>query len=268
MMTPSTPGNQIHLIDAGNQPSIDLLQLAYDQIYCAAVPPEDREDLDTWINNLAGNDEYVDMAVSIVGEHLDTHSPTIKGICVGFYYRETDTALIGYNLVAAEHLGEITTLKQPVMEYTAGALKNLSAAHGGALDGVFLEVDDPTRISGKAASMEAANEVAMLESFGAKTVDIRYIPPPYAPDAQKNLQLQLMHYNPDGTPPEKDTVRRFVTSIYEGLAENLFTTVEDDPDLAEMLREIDGLKSTVANDLAAGNVIKGLKISRKPGPGE
>ena len=262
MLTPSAPGNQIHLVDATNQPSVDLLRAAYDQIYCAMINEDDREDFDTWLNNLEGNDEYVGMAVSIVGEHLDTHSAVIKGMSVGFYYKYHDTALIGYNLVDPNHENEAPALKQALLEYTTGGLEHVATANGGKIDGVFLEVDDPDRMVGKAASMEASSNLSMLESLGVRTVDIRYIPPPYGIDGEKNAQLRLMHYSTTGKPPERDTVRDFVKGIYEGLSENLRTTIEDDPDLNEMLREIYALKATTVNSITPPSG-GGFKI-RKP----
>lgn len=191
-----------------------LLDRAYHDIYVPAFPdPDERESLEKFKRGIRGEIPGVDIAVNILGENLqDKNKAVIKGISVGYYYRAQNVGLLAYNAIAPEArekgLGKI------MVQSRINSLKNHAAAQGKKIDAVFIEVNDPQKVSAENDSMNPADRVAIFTKFGARKVPIPYVQPPIDKDSPYCDYLLLMNYPVDGRYAEPQAVERYLRGIY------------------------------------------------------
>ncbi|MBI3440742.1 MAG: hypothetical protein HY052_02885, partial [Proteobacteria bacterium] len=172
----SESGNGVHIVDPNNPQSLGLLTKAYRSIYKAAIPANAREPLEDWVDSLSGGNEVANMVVGILGESLDSANPILKGMAVGYYYKKQDAALLAYTLMDPQYSDQ-EELERAMLNITTAALQDVSANNGGKISGVFIEADDPKKISSGEDSEAAAERLRAFRDLGAKIVNIDYVAP-------------------------------------------------------------------------------------------
>ncbi len=229
---------------APNDPhAMRLLEDAYKDIYEPAFPlEEERESLETLIDNMSGKNPVSQAVVLLAGENLNTDTPTTKGISIGYYYFDAAVGLMAYNAIRPEYrnagLGKVMVIARN------RALAELADKRQERLRGVFLECNDPDKIKAEDDSLDPATRISIFTKWGARVIPFDYVQPPLEPSGEKCRTLKLLNYpHPEtGVYPETDDVKAFVTSIYMDSAAYLNTPVRQDPDYIRMMDQLDALK--------------------------
>lgn len=233
-----TEGDVIHIVDPNNSQSLGLLTKAYRDVYKAAFTPEQREPMEDWIDAMNGGNKFCDMCIVLLGESLNTAKPILKGISVGYYYRDQDAGLLGYTVVSEQY--DAPGLQQAMMDAATEGLQALSKKNGGQMQPAFLETDNPAKIENDDERAAAVARLQMLQSLGAKLVNINFIEPPLYEGGDKNESLCLLTYpGRAGFQPENDQVKGLVTGLYTGLAECAGCAPKDNPDYTSIMQQID-----------------------------
>lgn len=205
---------QILNVSADSTHHAALLEKAYHDIYVPAFPdPDEREDLEKFRKVLEGGIKGVGIAINILGENLDDpQKAVIKGVSVGYYYEHQNVGLLAYNAIAPEHrekgLGKI------LVQSRIDSLKELAAAQGKKLAGVFIEINDPQKVSPENDSMPPAVREQIFTNWGAKHIPVDYAQPPLTKDGVYCDYLKLMNYPVDGHYANKSAIEGFLRGIY------------------------------------------------------
>ena len=237
-------GHSIHTVTANSQKSLDLLKKAYKEVYEVAFPiKEERESLDVWLNNLKGKNSAVDIVIVIAGDQLDTQNPVLKAISVAYYYNQQDAGLLAYNAVAPQFQGQ--GLGRTMVDARKMALLELAKSKGKTLGGVFIECNDPAKITPEEDVMDPAVRIKMFEKWGAKMLPIDYVQPPLETGGEKCDALKLLAYpHPEtGAYPTKGEIKAYLTGIYTELAKYAGCPPEENPDYIKTVKQIDNLES-------------------------
>lgn len=259
-------GHSVHTVEAGNARSLELLAKAYKNVYEPAFPiDEERESLETWLNCLNGKSSGAKIVIVVAGDKLDTETPTIKAISVAYYYHMQDAGLLAYNAVSPDFRGQ--GLGRTMVEARKTALLDLAKAYGNPLGGVFIECNDPAKISREQDVMDPATRIKLFEKWGALTLPVNYIQPPLEAGMEKSDALKLLAYpHPrTGKYPTKAEIKGFVTGIYTELAKHMRAKPAEDADYIRLIQKIDQLdlesfyKSTLAKKAAPMQKPDGMK---------
>jgi hypothetical protein len=231
-------GDVVHVVDPNNSQSLGLLAKAYRDVYKPAFSPDQREAMEDWIDNMNGNNPFCDMAIVLLGENMNSKNPTLKGISVGYYYRDQDAGLFGYTVISPKY--EAPGLEQAMMDTATEALQELSKKNGGQMQSVFLETNNPAKMENDDDRNEATARLQMLQSLGAKSVAVNFIEPPLAEGADKTDTYTLVAYpGKTGFLPSKDQVKDVITGLYTGLADCAGCAPKDNPDYTSIISQID-----------------------------
>lgn len=235
-------GNDVHVVEGDNPTSLALLARAYKDVYEAAFPmEEERESLETWIDNLKGANPTAKITISILGDNLDKPDPTLKAMTVGYYYEQQDVGLLAYIVTAPQFQGQ--GLGRIMNEANNGALVDHATAKGKQIGGIFFEVNDPAKIKPEDDVMDPTKRIEMYKKWGAIMLPIDYIQPPLAVGAPTCTTLKLMAYrHPEtGQYPTKDAIKGYITGIYTELAEFAGCAPKDNPDYINIMKQIDAM---------------------------
>jgi GNAT superfamily N-acetyltransferase len=233
-------GHTIHVVEAGNPISLALLKQAYEDVYLPAFPfEEEREPLSLWLETLKGNGSS-SIVIAIIADEktLHTAKPVIKGISVGYYYKEEDAGLLAYNAIVPRFRGQ--GLGSVMVEARKQALLELAQKHGKPLRGIFIECNDPAKISAVEDSIDPAVRIKMFEKWGARIIPINYVQPPLDFGAQKCSTLKLLAYPHPGTGayPAPEAVEGFLHGIYAASAKYSGCPPEKNPDYRRAVKQL------------------------------
>jgi GNAT superfamily N-acetyltransferase len=235
-------GHSVHTIEGNNPRSLELLTKAYKDVYEAAFPiDEERESLETWLGSLAGNNPAANIVIVVAGEGLDTKAPVLKAISVAYYYNKQDAGLLAYNAVSPDFQGQ--GLGRTMVEARKAALLDIAGACGKPLGGVFIECNDPAKISREEDVMDPATRIRMFEKWGALTLPIDYVQPPLEVGSNKCDTLKLLAYpHPKtGKYPSKSEIQGFLNGIYTELAKYSGMKPAENPDYINSIGQLDQL---------------------------
>lgn len=219
-----------------------LLDKAYHDIYVPAFPDDDeRDSLEKIKDIIEGRLPKVGIAVNLLGENLDDPDPAkrvIKGIGIAYYYEPQNVGLLAYNAIAPEHrergLGKI------LVQSRIQSLKKLAKKAGKELGGVFIEVNDPKKVSPETDSMDPAKRVKIFQEWGAVPVPIDYVQPPVALEGCYCESLMLMNYPLDGKYAGKKEVEGFLRGIFREFRSD--RKPDQDYFFKKMKKELDGVQ--------------------------
>ena len=205
---------QIATLSKDKPEFFELLERAYHDIYVPAFPIEsERESLDKFFQAINGELPGIGIAVNILGENLeDPERRVIKGISVAYYYEHQNTGLLAYNAIDPKHRDK--GMGKLMVDSRIESLKAMAAAKGRKLDGVFIEVNDPTKVAANDDSMDPTKRISIFEDWGARRIPIDYVQPPLSPEGDYNDTMLLMNYPLDGRYCDKDCVEKFLRGIY------------------------------------------------------
>lgn len=235
-------GNDVHVVEGDNPKSLALLARAYKDVYEAAFPmPEERESLETWLDNLKGGNASAKITISILGDNLDSATPTLKAMTVGYYYDTQNVGLLAYIVTAPTFQGK--GLGRAMNEANNYALLQFAKNKSAQLGGIFFEVNDPAKIKPEDDVMDPSKRIAMYKKWGATMIPIDYVQPPLAVGAPACTTLKLMAYrHPEtGQYPSKDAVKGYITGIYTELEAYSGHKVSENPDYIRTMKQIDAM---------------------------
>ena len=231
-------GDAVHIVDVNNPQSLNLLARAYKDVYKQAFSAAEREPMEDWIEAMNGGNKFCDMCIVLLGENLNSSKPVLKGISVGYYYRDQDAGLLGYTVINPAF--NAPGLEQAMMDACTEGLQDLSKKNGGLMQAVFLETNNPAKMENDDERNAAVERLQMLQSLGAKLVNANFIEPPLYEGADKNESFSLVAYpGKAGFLPTRKQVKDVVTGLYTGLAECAGCAPKDNPDYNGLMKQID-----------------------------
>lgn len=259
---PDADGDVVHVVDPNNSQSLGLLAKAYRDVYKPAFAPADREAMEDWVDTLNGNNDFCNMSIVLLGEGLNTAKPTMKGISVGYYYRDQDAALLGYTIVSPKY--DAPGLEQAMMDTITEALQDISKKNGGQMQAIFMETLNPAKVDNDDDRNDAVERLKMLQSLGAKLVNINFVEPPVCEGGDPNADLHLIAYpGKAGFQPSTQQVKDVVTGLYTGQAENAGCAPNDNPDYLSVMKQIDAASQLlVAPSSASVAPVERKKVMR------
>lgn len=237
-------GHDVHIVNPGRR-SLALLKKAYDDVYVPAFPiADERDDLELWLDRLTGKDAQTSVSVVIAGENLNSKNPVIKAISVAEYYPAEDVGLMRYNAVDPAYRND--GFGRVMLEARKQALLQRAEACGKPLQGIFVQVNDPAKITSEQDNMDPALRIKIFEKWGARQVPFDCLLPPLVPGAEKCDFLKLLSYpHPrSGQYPGVEAVKAYMSAIYQNL--DPAQPPQQNPDFHEVLRRIDAMKNTPA----------------------
>jgi hypothetical protein len=193
---------------------LHLLEEAYEDIYVPAFPDaKERESLEKFKKAINGGYDKVQIVVNVLGEHLeDPENYVIKGMSVAYYYEQQNVGLLAYNAISPEH--REAGLGKLMVQSRIESLQQIARGQGKELAGVFIECNDPFKVTPAMDSMDPAKRIKVFEKWGARKVPIDYVQPPVTVDGYYTDCLVLMNYPLDGKYADKDCVESFLRGIY------------------------------------------------------
>ena len=136
--------------------------------------------------------------------------------CVSDYYPECNAVEPIYLVVREEHRNK--GIAREILDILAGGAKH-----------IFLEVDNPERVSGEDSAMDPTVRLEIYKKMGFEVVPIHYVQPPLSKGLDYERNLVLMHR---GNSLNKADLQTFLYYFYKGLH------AEDSDELLKMLEEI------------------------------
>ena len=261
--------NQVHLVDIKDPLSRDILTAAYNEIYLPAFPIEDeREDLKKWLERQENPNSLTNYLIIVVGDHLDDPQKRfIKGVSVGVYYTQEHVGLLAYNAVRPEGQGE--GLGKKMVDLRSRALCDLAKSRGHDLRGIFIDCNDPKKVSDGEDTLAPEKRLSIFRRWGAVRVPITYVQPALEAGKSKCDKLLLMAYpHPEtGDYPELQAALDLVRGMYRACKH---PDVDNDPDFIVMKREIATLELEMTkNDITnrhkdARHAAHPFRPSRRP----
>ena len=205
---------EIANVTKDTQHLLPLLKEAYENIYVPAFPnPDSRESLEKFMRAINGGIPKVGIVVNILGEHLnDPQNYVLKGISIAYYYEPQNVGMLAYNAISPEH--REAGLGKLMVESRIESLKQLAQKNNKKLAGVFIDVNDPQKVSVEEDSMDPNKRIAIFSNWGAKIVPIDYVQPPLEADGYYCDVMKLMNYPIDGKYADRKTVEAFLRGIY------------------------------------------------------
>jgi hypothetical protein len=193
---------------------LHLLEEAYRDIYVPAFPDEnERESLEKFKKAVDGGFPGVQVVINILGERLeDPDNYVVKGISVGYYYEKQNVGLLAYNAISPEH--RESGLGKLMVQSRIESMQKMAQARGKTLAGVFIECNDPLKVSPDMDSMDPSKRIQIFESWGARQIPIDYVQPPVSQDGYYYDRLVLLNYPLDGKYAGKKCVEAFLRAIY------------------------------------------------------
>jgi len=200
-----------------------LLDEAYRDIYEPAFPiVSERESLEKFKRAINGEIDKVQIVVNILGENLeDPDHYVIKGISIGYYYEQQNVGLLAYNAISPHHREK--GLGKLMVDSRIDSMKEMAKARGKELAGVFIEVNDPFKVSPAMDSMDPSKRVTIFKEWGARQVPIDYVQPPLDGADYYCEDMILMNYPVGGKYADKKVVEDFLRAIYrDARAEKIY----------------------------------------------
>lgn len=207
---------QIATVSRDTPQHFDMLEKAYRDIYLPAFPIEsERESLEKFYKAMNGEMPGIGIAINILGENLDDPDPekrVLKGISIAYYYERHNVGLLAYNAIDPKHRDK--GMGKLMVDSRIESLKAMAAAKGKTLDGVFIEVNDPTKVAAEHDSMDPSKRVAIFEDWGARKIPVDYVQPPLSEHGDYNDTMLLMNYPLEGKYASKETVEKYLRAVY------------------------------------------------------
>ena len=236
-------GHDVHVVEGDNPKSLALLAKAYKEVYEAGFPiKEARESLDVWLDNLKDKQASVNITISILGENLDTSNPILKAMTIGYYYQNQDVGLLAYIVTAPAFMTQ--GLGSTLNDANNHALLQFAKNKKSQLKGIFLECNDPAKVSAQEDVMDPAVRIKIFEKWGAIVLPIDYVQPPLEKGAAKCDTLKLLAYpHPEtGQYPTPEAIKAYITGIYTELAKYAGCSPKNNPDYTKTIKQINALK--------------------------
>ncbi len=199
---------------------LPLLAEAYDRVFVPAFPvPESRESLDKFTRAMNGSIPGVSIIINVMGENLaDADKRVIKGFSVAYYYEKHGVGLLAYNAIAPQArekgLGKI------MVQSRIQSLKQRAQDAGKPLAGVFVDVNDPTKVRAEDDGMDPVKRLQIFTNWGARKTPVDYVQPPLEAGGNYCDTMLLLNYPVDGKYASRNAIEMFLRSMYRECRQN------------------------------------------------
>jgi hypothetical protein len=157
-----------------------VLENAYKNVYLPHFPLKaDWDSLDTFLKIMRDPDADRDITIIVAGTNLhrptQSHQPCVKGICIGNYLKESDTAHLDYMAVDARYRTE--ALGYALFKAYSFAVLDVASEHDGVIEGLFINCQDPKKPIAKNRNYESYDPIKRIqkyESWGARHLPLDY----------------------------------------------------------------------------------------------
>lgn len=228
-----------HLVNPNDEKSLALFNKVYDGLYVDSFPiDEEREPKEVMLESMK-NPEGVALVFAVVGDNLDSDTPTIKGLSVGYYYQDQDVGLMGYLATASEFRNQgLGRLQTEVLGHT---MLDRAQKNNGILKGYFIEVNDPEKVKAKDDNFDPALRLKIYQKWGSKILPIDYVQPPLDFGADKYGALKLLSHPHPVTREyaSTDAVRGYIRGIYTECQEYAGCLPTENPDFIKSMKQLD-----------------------------
>ena len=230
---------------------LPLLEQAYPRVFVPAVPvPESRESLNKFLRAMNGGIKGVNIVINVMGENLDDpRTRVLKGFSVAYYYEKHNVGLLAYNAIAPEArekgLGKI------MVQSRIQSLKELAATSNRTLAGVFVDVNDPTKISPEEDGMDPTKRLQIFTNWGAVRTPIDYVQPPLEAGGNYCDTMLLLNYPVDGQYACRHDIEMFLRSMYRECRQN--QRPEEDFFFRQMKAQLDAAPDSAMPDAQTCN---------------
>lgn len=127
---------------SGNMHNLDVLQRAYDEIYAPNFPRSAGYHSLEGLMKLMRPESPNDCRIFILGENVrDKEQGKIKGICVSFYYKDSDTGQLTYLAVKPEYRTE--GIGNKLFHVYEDVILQTAKDNGGPLKGHYITCQNP-----------------------------------------------------------------------------------------------------------------------------
>jgi GNAT superfamily N-acetyltransferase len=193
----------------------ELLDAFYEQIYLPAFPiVSEREDPQLWRRRLWGGERLIELHGLIAGHHLnDRERRQIAGGVLFRYLPVSCSGLIDYVVVAPGFQRQ--GLGRWFMDQAKAALERVTKDRGSELVAVFMEVNDPRRVSESGDSMNPWARIRFFQGWGAKVLDVPYVQPELLPGQGRARDMVLLAVLPRQTDPPSLSARAVIEFVHE-----------------------------------------------------
>lgn len=218
----------------------ELLDVFYEQIYLPAFPiVSEREDPQLWRRRLWGGEDLVELHGLIAGHHLnDRERRQIAGGILFRYLPVSCSGLIDYVVVAPGFKRQ--GLGRWFMDQAKAALERVAKDRGSELVAVFMEVNDPRRVSESEDSMNPWARMRFFQGWGAKVLDVPYVQPELLPGQGRARDMVLLAVLPRQTDPHSVPARAVIEFVHEEYRAYGVSNPEMDADCQALVNAIAG----------------------------
>lgn len=207
----------VRIFEPQDAASHDLLDEAYDKLFRKFFREEEyQEPVDKWHLLVDEKKSPWKHIIGISGTNLDhAGSREVAGMFVGVYYKHASTGLLAYNIVDDAHQG--TGLGRMQVEVRKKLLLAEARRNGKALNGLFAECNDPSRVDPRQDNMDPIKRIEMYAKMGGMLVPIDYTCPSGADIGDKlDFMVLLAFPHPEtGTYPGYLGINSHLMGTYE-----------------------------------------------------
>ena len=235
-------GHDVHFVDINNPKSLLLLHEAYKYIYEPAFPIDnERESIEFWLNEIRNEHNNLDIIIAIAIDQTNPKKIKPKAISVGNFFKKQSVGLMAYNAIAEEYRNQNISLA--MVNARKEAFLELAKKQNTDLNGIFIECNDPEKVTLEEDSFDPALRIRIFNKFGAKTVPINYVQPPADKGLERCDLLKLLAYPHPKTMeyPKPSTIQGFIDGIYNSCAKFSGCHPSVNPDYIKIKEEISKL---------------------------
>lgn len=225
-----------YIHETGN---IELFQKAYDQIF-AKIWPE-YVDLDTPEEMLNNSDSDIKKFLMVVGKNLaDPDKCEVLGFRYAFYFPRSQTATLVYLAVDPDARGQ--GIGHEMVDLTNTGLEQMALKNGKSLNGIFFEIDDPSKTTNASGGLDPFARKKLFEGWGAEQLPVTYVRPDFKPDGSWEMDQKylLMGYPHKGNMPSDAATLEFLIDVHSYLTGNSdLYELRNSPEIQGMKREME-----------------------------
>jgi hypothetical protein len=126
------------------------------------------------------------------------------------------------------------------MDQANAALERVAKDRGSELVAVFMEVNDPRRVSASEDSMDPWARMKFFQGWGAKVLDVPYVQPELLPGQGRARDMVLLAVLPRQTDPRSVPARAVIEFVHEEYRAYGVSNPEMDADCQALVNAITG----------------------------
>lgn len=239
-LRPAWTGNSDFLIlDLGNEQHLRVLHAAYEQIFAPNFQSGYASPT-FWLNNYKTPGSNLETRIVIAGTGMrDDNEPLVlKGMLVGSYFKDSDTAFLDY--VAVDPAYRTEGLGFALFQHYESMMLDSACRHGGELRGHYLDCEDPKKYTPEPGEYDPQKRVDKYLKWGGKQVlPGNYYLPSISRPGQLNEKLTLIAFPHPATQeyPDNTSTLNFLRSLFRHIG---FTDPDEHRAFIHMQQKLEG----------------------------